>query len=137
MLRQRIPRICLPLHPPSALLSQKGKMSIDNPNEPLNTFSNEVPLADPGDANKVQVGDAVQWDELPPQTELVPYLQKSSPDLSKYPNVVGTGRLAVTDHPVNIRKRSWMGWFLWGDGTPPPGISPGYPVKEEDPPKYK
>ena len=111
-----------------------------------------MPTANKGNGTeKVQVGDKIsEWDGLEP---LIPYLHlvappadptkaadptNNPPNLSKYPNVAGTGRLAVTDQTVNnsIRKRSWMGWFLWGDGTPPPGISPGYPIQEADPPIY-
>lgn len=93
--------------------------------------------------NSIQVGNPIGgWEGLDPVT---PYLHlaapavsnsNSTPDQSKYPNVVGTRRLAVTDTAQNIRKRSWMGWFLWGDGTPPPGITPGYPVNEASPPLY-
>nr|RNJ67931.1 MAG: hypothetical protein EDM05_17650 [Leptolyngbya sp. IPPAS B-1204] len=93
--------------------------------------------------SSIQVGNPIgDWEGLDPVT---PYLHlaapavsksNSTPDQSKYPNVVGSRRLAVTDTAQNIRKRSWMGWFLWGDGTPPPGITPGYPVNEASPPLY-
>jgi hypothetical protein len=103
------------------------------------------------DKTKIQVGETIkEWEGL---EEITPYLHvsppavddtnpDSRPNLSKYPNVVGSNRLSVTEKdkgaslPARIRKRSWMGWFLWGDGTPPPGISAGYPAQETDPPKY-
>ncbi len=58
------------------------------------------------------------------------------PNLSKYPEVVGTSLFAATPDLQNdssnggprLRRRSWMGWFGWANGTPPPGISPGYPT---------
>jgi hypothetical protein len=85
-------------------------------------------MSNPGE-DKVQVGEKIQWDGLPEADAAVtPFLHKvappigdpgSPPNLSKYPNVAGISRLAVTDQPINIRKRSWMGWFLWGDGAPP------------------
>lgn len=103
----------------------------------------------PNDAPaSIQIGNALNsWEGLYTDNEppLTPYLHlqapavdKSNPvpDQSKYPNVVGTRRLAVTDSARNIRKRSWMGWFLWGDGAPPPGITPGYPATEASPPLY-
>jgi len=103
------------------------------------------------DKTKIQVGETIkEWEGL---EEITPYPHvsppavddtnpDSRPNLSKYPNVVGSNRLSVTEKdkgaslPARIRKRSWMGWFLWGDGTPPPGISAGYPAQETDPPKY-
>jgi len=57
-----------------------------------------------------------------------------SPNYTKYPKAVGAGRGAVTpglaaeyaaDPTRRLPLRSWMGWFLWGDGEPPPGINPG------------
>ena len=59
-------------------------------------------------------------------------LTNSPPNLSKYPHVVGGNRLSATRPdqgplfllPARIRKRSWMGWFLWGDGPPAPGHLP-------------
>jgi Glycosyl hydrolase family 81 C-terminal domain len=53
---------------------------------------------------------------------------------SKYPGLAGGSQGAFTDYliadfPANEGKqpplRSWMGWFLWGNGTPPPGVNPG------------
>jgi Glycosyl hydrolase family 81 C-terminal domain len=106
---------------------------------------------DNSDKTKIQVGEAIEgWEGL---EKITPYLHlspppvdetnpKSRPNLSKYPNVVGGNRLSVTQPdqgsmlPARIRKRSWMGWFLWGDGAPPPGVSAGYPVAETEPPKY-
>ena len=82
----------------------------------------------------IQIGDSIDiWQQLDPIT---PYLRlqappvddndpHSPPDQTKYPSVAGIERLSVTESAKNIRKRSWMGWFLWGDGTPPPGTSPG------------
>lgn len=58
------------------------------------------------------------------------------PNVTKYPSVVGTQRVAATQDLLDslaqtgrrLSRRSWMGWFLWADGTPPPGLSPGYPA---------
>jgi hypothetical protein len=84
-------------------------------------------------AKMIQVGDPIDiWEQLDPIT---PYLHleappsddgdpHSAPDQTKYPNVAGVERLSVTDSAKNIRKRSWMGWFLLGDGTPPPATAP-------------
>jgi hypothetical protein len=58
------------------------------------------------------------------------------PNTTMYPSVVGTelnaaspellAQLASRNQRLNLR--SWLGWFLWGNGTPPPGLSPGWPV---------
>lgn len=98
---------------------------------------------DSSDQTKIQVGETIEeWEGL---EKITPYLHlspppvdetnpDSPPNLSKYPHVVGGNRLSVTRPdqgsllPARIRKRSWMGWFLWGDGAPPPGISAGYPA---------
>jgi hypothetical protein len=58
------------------------------------------------------------------------------PNHTKYPGVAGASQVAVTPDLLDtlaqngrrVPHRSWMGWFLWGNGTPPPGLSPGYPV---------
>lgn len=58
------------------------------------------------------------------------------PNRTKYPEVVGSSQVAVTEDLLDtltqtgrrLPRRSWMGWFLWAKGTPPPGLSPGYPV---------
>ncbi len=60
----------------------------------------------------------------------------SSPNITKYPEVVGTSLTAATadlqadlaNKGRRLRRRSWMGWFEWANGTPPPGLSPGYPT---------
>jgi hypothetical protein len=106
---------------------------------------------DSSDQTQIQVGETIEeWEGL---EKITPYLHlspppvdeanpDSPPNLSKYPHVVGANRLSVTRPdqgsllPARIRKRSWMGWFLWGDGAPPPGISAGYPASEADPVKY-
>lgn len=58
------------------------------------------------------------------------------PDLSKYPKAAGANQVSFTEwafkdyETAGLRppRRSWMGFFLWGNGTPPPGVSAGYPV---------
>ncbi len=84
------------------------------------------------------VGSA--WAGLPPlpnvsvRTEAAPVSSTDpTPDTSKYPSAVGAARGSFTadllqDYSTNgVRPplRSWLGWFLWADGTPPPGIKPG------------
>ncbi|MBC2601266.1 hypothetical protein [Puniceicoccus vermicola] len=57
------------------------------------------------------------------------------PNTSKYPSAVGTERVSFTewlsddyaDDGRSPQRRSWMGWFLWGDGAPPPGKTAGWP----------
>lgn len=89
-----------------------------------------------------QVGTGY-WDGLSGLPETYVWLQAppisagdSTPNLTKYPSVAGTSRVAVTQDLLDslaqtgrrLSRRSWMGWFLWADGTPPPGLSPGFPV---------
>lgn len=89
-----------------------------------------------------QVGTGY-WDGLPGLAETYVRLQapdvsptNTVPNLSKYPAVAGTSRVAATQDLLDslaqsgrrLARRSWMGWFLWADGTPPPGISAGHPV---------
>ena len=58
------------------------------------------------------------------------------PNLSKYPEVVGTSLFSATPdylsslHTADRRLplRSWLGWFAWANGTPPPGLGAGYPI---------
>jgi hypothetical protein len=84
------------------------------------------------------VGSA--WTGLPPLpnvsvlTEAAPVSSTDpTPDTSKYPGAVGAARGSFTadllqDYTakgVRPPLRSWLGWFLWADGTPPPGIKPG------------
>lgn len=83
------------------------------------------------------------WSGLPSISEVVirtepPVVEgTTTPDITKYPSVVGTSLHSFTEWALNDYSvtagpraplRSWMGWFLWGNGTPPPGISAGYPV---------
>lgn len=57
----------------------------------------------------------------------------ATPNTSKYPSAAGSSRGSFTadllqDYAVRNQRpplRSWMGWFAWGDGTPPPGIFAG------------
>lgn len=90
------------------------------------------------------VGSA--WEGLPPIPTVVMRTEPpavggngtdpSAPDLSKYPQVAGTSQVSFTkglvaEYATNGRRlprRSWMGFFLWGNGTPPPGLNPGYPL---------
>ncbi len=61
---------------------------------------------------------------------------KGKPDYSKYPSVIGSSLTSWTDQAEaeyvgankTLPRRTWLGWFLWGNGTPPPGVNPGYPV---------
>ncbi len=59
----------------------------------------------------------------------------NAPNVTKYPEVVGTSLFAATPDfkssfggSERLPMRSWVGWFGWANGTPPPGLSPGYPV---------
>ncbi len=102
-------------------------------------------MSDQTSTKPVPIGNQINiWEGLEPVTPHL-HLQpppidisdpNSLPDQSRYPNVVGTKQLAITDYARNIRKRSWMGWFLWGNGTPPPGVTPGYPATNPSPPLY-
>ncbi|MBL9127969.1 MAG: hypothetical protein JNL97_10000, partial [Verrucomicrobiales bacterium] len=89
-----------------------------------------------------QVGTAY-WNGLPGLAETYVRLQPpgvsstdATPNLTKYPGVAGIDRVAATQDLLEslaqsgrrLARRSWMGWFLWADGTPPPGISAGHPV---------
>jgi len=89
-----------------------------------------------------QVGSSY-WNGLPGLAETYIRLQPPAvsatdptPNLTKYPSVAGTARVAATQDLLEslaqtgrrLARRSWMGWFLWADGTPPPGISAGHPV---------
>jgi len=56
------------------------------------------------------------------------------PNTSKYPVAAGAGQGAFTEFLKADYEskpggrpplRSWLGWFLWGNGTPPPGVNPG------------
>ncbi len=95
----------------------------------------------------VTVGSNVgsQWEGLPAlpsvviRTEAPPVSSTDpTPNTSKFPEVVGTSLTAFTEAALaeasaagqQPRRRSWLGWFLWGNGTPPPGVSPGYPVTD-------
>lgn len=98
-------------------------------------------LGGPGDVVfhiGTNVGSA--WDGLPPlanvsvRTEAAPVSSTDpTPDTSKYPGAVGAARGSFTadllqDYEARGARpplRSWLGWFLWGDGTPPPGIKAG------------
>lgn len=80
------------------------------------------------------------WEGLPPLPNVSILTQAApvsatdpTPDTSKYPSAAGAGRGNFTAnllHDYQARGvrpplRSWMGWFLWGDGAPPPGIKAG------------
>jgi hypothetical protein len=108
----------------------------------------------PDFAVKVLVGTDVgggSWDGLPVISQV--FIRQQAPDIAvtvtnsgvftnhfpnvtKYPEVVATSLTAATPDFFSslntsgkrLPMRSWMGWFLWANGTPPPGLSPGYPV---------
>jgi hypothetical protein len=92
----------------------------------------------------IPAGNPIDWDGLAQDPVTPGFHTVGGPESasfkahnwSKYPNVAGTGRLSVTRNPSgDVPKRSWLGWFLWGDGTPPPGVSPGIPGAVSDPQK--
>ncbi|MCC7373462.1 MAG: hypothetical protein IT581_02315 [Verrucomicrobiales bacterium] len=107
----------------------------------------KVPLlAAPGaDPVTLLVGSDIgggYWDGLPTLPQV--YVRTEPPNVSdtvqipnrtKYPEVAGASQVAVTSDMIDtlaqngrrLPHRSWMGWFLWANGTPPPGINPGYP----------
>jgi len=114
------------------------------------TVPSQGPLGgDPG--GKVTVSIVVgtnigrgYWDGLPGLSNAVIRLQppavsssNATPNRAKYPDVVGASQMAVTQDFLDtlsqkgrrLPRRSWMGWFLWGNSTPPPGIGSGYPVE--------
>lgn len=72
--------------------------------------------------NPLKIGDSL--DILPSSDPI--YIQRESTNITQYPNVAGTDRLSITTPEQGsrldsvIRRRSWMGWFLWGDGINPP-----------------
>ncbi|MBC2595256.1 hypothetical protein H5P28_13390 [Ruficoccus amylovorans] len=91
----------------------------------------------------VQAGDA--WNGIPALTDAYIYqinppvsATDDTPQDSKYPKAVGADQVSFTQNLLSDytsqraqpRRRSWMGWFLWGNGTPPPGHSAGYPYKD-------
>ncbi|WP_269543082.1 hypothetical protein [Cerasicoccus fimbriatus] len=103
-------------------------------------------------AAKVQVGLDVgkdTWDQIPyidiayiyQQMPEVTNDQGTFEDTSKYPRVIGAEQVAFTPNLIedfqakNFRpsKRSWMGWFLWGNGEPPPERTAGYPFNWDGP----
>ncbi|MGE9290823.1 MAG: hypothetical protein ACQKBT_07525 [Puniceicoccales bacterium] len=92
----------------------------------------------------VLVGSSVssEWESLGDFDEA--YVRQVEPDVSesdtrpntsKYPSAVGTDRVSFTEWlfedfeaaGASPKRRSWMGWFLWGDGTPPAGKDAGWP----------
>lgn len=75
----------------------------------------------------LRLGEALEtWEITEWKTEGPPYIQMATPNATQYPNVAGTDRLSRTTPAQgsrldeNVRRRSWMGWFLWGDGVRPP-----------------
>ncbi len=91
----------------------------------------------------VNAGDA--WDGIPAMDEAYIYQinpavsdTDDTPQDSKYPKAVGAEQVSFTQNLLNDYtsqrsqppRRSWMGWFLWGNGTPPPGHEAGYPYKD-------
>lgn len=56
-----------------------------------------------------------------------------APNTSKYPVAAGATQGSFTEQlkqdyetrGIRPPLRSWMGWFLWGNGTPPDGVNPG------------
>lgn len=100
---------------------------------------------------KVTVGENVgsAWQDIPKIPKAVVPTQPPStavgnlPNYSKYPIATGAGRGAFTKNylqyaTLGLRPplRSWMGWFVWGDGLTPPGINPGIYASKEGYGKY-
>lgn len=102
---------------------------------------------------EIQVGALVSdtWDNLDTPVLAQVFVRQLNPEVggddpltqnleenSKYPKVVGASQVSFTSNLVSDynsspglpEKRSWMGWFLWGNGTPPPGYDAGYPYKK-------
>jgi len=95
----------------------------------------------------VTVGTNVgsDWDGLPviPQADILltpPAVggngtDSAKPDYTRFPVTAGATQGAFTQNYLENFKttskaerpplRSWMGWFLWGNGTPPANINPG------------
>ena len=89
---------------------------------------------------KVTVGQQIgsDWEGLPVINQAVVPQQPPStalgpaPNYSKYPIAAGAAQGAFTKNflqfvtpPAHPPLRSWLGWFVWGDGMTPPGINPG------------
>jgi hypothetical protein len=98
-------------------------------------------------AAKVLVGvnAGADWDGLPAIDNAYIYQinpavsdTDDTPQNSKYPKAAATEQVAFTQNLLNDYasqraqppRRSWMGWFLWGNGTPPPGHVAGYPYND-------
>lgn len=81
------------------------------------------------------VGSA--WLGMPQLPEVIvhtePTLLQGYPSLAKYPNAAGATAGAFTPNLIQeynlfqkrLPLRSWLGWFVWANGTPPPGLNPG------------
>ncbi|GHB95792.1 hypothetical protein [Cerasicoccus arenae] len=100
-----------------------------------------IPFSNDREA-KISVGNMVGlgWDGI---TQIdTAYIYQDNPavlgtdpaveDDSKYPRAIGATQTAFTENLLKDfqgerpRLRSWMGWFLWGNGTPPPGRKAGF-----------
>lgn len=103
----------------------------------------------PDMAAKIEVGAQVgsAWEGIDPM--LNAYVYQLNPPVSdtddleensKYPRVVGASQVSFSQNLLQDyaslaerpRKRSWMGWFLWGNGEPPPGHFAGFPYKDPE-----
>lgn len=98
----------------------------------------------PDMAAKIEVGAQVgsSWDNIPSLVNAYVYQlnppvsgENEEEDNSRYPRAVGAGEVSfspnfTTSGIARPRARSWMGWFLWGNGTPPPGHVAGFPYKD-------
>ncbi len=123
------------------------RQDIDNEDEPVFCRLVFIIPYTPEVTAKIEVGTGVgdNWDGIDPLVNVYVY-QKNPPvsdsddqeENSKYPRVVGANQVSFTENLLSDyegksyrpEKRSWMGWFLWGNGTPPPGHFAGYPYKD-------
>src|SRR5262245_44133187 len=97
-------------------------------------------LENENNTSPLKIGDNIElWEGL---DSFEPHIQMESPNEAKYPNLAGTTKLAVTEYfkadfttaSRKVPKRTWMGWFLWGDGVPPKGVPPGPPDSSSESP---
>lgn len=90
------------------------------------TWDGIVPYPTKASPVPPNVGNVYISTQPPPVSSTDP-----TPNTSKYPSAVGASLGAFTEWMKNDYAgkrpplRSWLGWFVWGNGTPPPGVNPG------------